>query len=140
MTDPYSEKTQQRILDALVKAISRDERVVFAYLYGSCIHGLRSNDVDIAVYAKADEDPHLLSADLKIALHRETGVSPDYFDVRVLNGMDAHCDLFGLLYLRDVLEEGRVLTDKDPDIRSDFLERYGSRFRECEGLIQEVLA
>jgi hypothetical protein len=49
-------------------------------------------------------------------------------------------DVFGLLYLRNVLQTGRILVDKNPAARSDFLERYGTRFRECEGLMQEVLA
>jgi len=57
-----------------------------------------------------------------------------------LNSLVEHGDIFGLLYLRNVLRAGRILVDKDPKARSDFLERYGTRFRECEGLMQEVLA
>jgi hypothetical protein len=39
-----------------------------------------------------------------------------------------------------MLKVGRMLVDKNPRAHADFLERYGTRFRECEGLIQEVLA
>lgn len=109
----------KRMVDALVAVLSQDERVFFAYLYGSSSHGLTGNDIDIAVYSRAGEDPHVLSADLKIELHRKTGLCPDCFDIRVLNDMDAHCDIFGLLYLRNVLEGGRLLIDKRPDLRSD---------------------
>jgi hypothetical protein len=56
------------------------------------------------------------------------------------NGIIEHGDVFALLYLRNVPSEGNVLVDKAPDARSDFIERYGTRFRECEGLMQEVLA
>jgi hypothetical protein len=37
------------------------------------------------------------------------------------------------------LEDGRLLVNKTHDVHSDFLERYGSKYRECEGLMQEVL-
>jgi len=85
-------------------------------------------------------DVHKLSADLKVSLHKKTGLSPDTFDVRILNGVAEQGDLFALFYLKNVLSENRLLIDRAPDVRSDFLERYGLRFRECEGLFQEVLA
>ena len=133
-------KQQNDIINASVKVLSGDERILFAYLYGSMLSEDKSNDIDIAVYAKSDENFHQLAADLKIALHKETGLVPDVFDVRILNDLKNHADIFGLLYLKNILEHGRVLVDKEFDVRSDFLEQYGSKFRECEGLMQEVLA
>jgi predicted nucleotidyltransferase len=135
-----NQKIDSTIIDSIVKAISEDERVLFAYLYGSVSGSGEGGDIDVAVYSKEHVDFHQLSADLKIALHKKTGLSPDAFDVRVLNGVAEHGDVFGLLYLKNVLSENRLLVDRDLDIRSDFLERYGLRFRECEGLMQEVLA
>lgn len=133
-------KADSTILDSIVRAISEDERVLFAYLYGSAAERGEGNDIDIAVYSAKNEDFHLLSADLKIALHKKTGLPPDIFDLRTLNGLAEHGDLFALLYLRDVLSTNRLLIDRDPETRSDFLEIYGLRFRECEGLMQEVLS
>lgn len=128
------------LIDSIVKVLSEDDRVLFAYLYGSAADSGAGNDIDVAVYSAEHADCHQLSADLKIALHKKTGLSPETFDVRVLNGVAEQGDIFGLLYLKNVLSENRLLIDKDPDSRSDFLERYGLRFRECEGLFQEVLA
>ena len=133
-------KPPKHLIDAVVKVLSKNNRILFAYLYGSTVSEGKGNDIDLAVYLKAHEDHYQLSADLKIDLHKETGLTPDMFDVRVLNDLNEHGDIFGLLYLRDVLEGGQVLIDREPDVRSDFLERYGSKFRECEGLIKEVLA
>ncbi len=133
-------KPPKHLIDAVAKDLSKHDRILFAYLYGSTVSKGKGNDIDLAVYLKAHENPHQLSADLKIDLHRETGLAPDTFDVRVLNDLNEHGDIFGLLYLKNVLEGGQVLIDREPDVRSDFLERYGSRFRECEGLIKEVLA
>ncbi len=102
--------------------------------------GEKGNDIDIAVYSATDADPHKLSADLKVDLHKKTGIAPGSFDVRILNTVVERGDIFGLLYLRNVIEADRLLVDKDPKACGDFLECYGTRFRECEGLMQEVLA
>jgi predicted nucleotidyltransferase len=120
--------------------LSKNDEVVFAYIYGSVLLGGDPKDIDIAVFARIGVDPNRLSADLKVLFHTETGLPPDIFDVRILNEVCERGDVFGLLYLRRILEEGEILVDKDPDKKVDFLERYGLRFRECEGLIQEVLA
>ncbi|MBW1702877.1 MAG: hypothetical protein JRJ50_12320 [Deltaproteobacteria bacterium] len=137
MEVPISHKLD---MDALVRVLSENDSVIFAYIYGSVLEGGGANDIDIAVFAKADSDPNQLSAELKVSLHNETSLPPDVFDVRILNAVSEHGDLFGLLYLKRVLEDGKILVDKDPVDRADFLEQYGFRFRECEGLIQEVLA
>jgi predicted nucleotidyltransferase len=127
------------ITDSIIAVLSEDHRVLFAYLYGSAAEKGQGNDIDIAVYAAPEVNFHKLSADLKIALHKKIGLSPDAFDVRVLNGVAERGDIFGLLYLKKVLRDNRLLVDRNPDARAEFLERYGTRFRECEGLMQEVL-
>ena len=94
----------------------------------------------MAVYAAPESNLYKLSADLKVSLHKKTDLPPDVFDVRILNGLEERGDIFGLLYLKNVLSDSRLLVDRDPDTRADFLECYGTRFRECEGLMQEVMA
>jgi len=130
----------EQLVDAVVKVLAKDDRVIFAYLYGSIVSEGKGNDIDIAVFPASRADAHSLAVDLKIDLHEETGLPPDTFDVRVIGDLVEKGDIFGLLYLRNVLDGGRILVDKDRDVRADFLERYGLKFRECEGLIQEVLA
>lgn len=129
-----------QIIDGITKVLAKDGRVVFAYFYGSAITEAKGNDIDIAVYPDRRADPFSLAVDLKIDMHKETGVAPDAFDVRILSEIIEKGDIFGLLYLKNVVDGGKILVDKDPDVRADFLERYSLRFRECEGLIQEVLA
>lgn len=127
-------------IDAFKRGLARDDRIVFAYLYGSALGGGQARDVDLAVYAADGVDPFLLSADTALDLSRETGIPPDDFDVQVINDVVEGSDVFGLLYLRDVFQQGLLLEDKDPGRRGDVLDRFGYRYRECEGLIQEVLA
>ena len=135
-------KTQSRkqIIDAVIRVLTKDDRVVFAYLYGSMVSEGKGNDIDVAVFPEYQADCYSLAVDLKIDLHKATGMPPETFDIRVIGDLIEKGDIFSLLYLRNVLDGGRILVDKDHDVRADFLERYGLKFRECEGLIQEVLA
>jgi len=133
-------KKDQQIIDTVRQVLAGDSRVEFAYLYGSYAGGEDARDIDIAVYAGHGIMPHRLAVDLKIELSRRTGIPPDGFDIRVLNEALRSGDLFGLLYLKRVLTGGILLFDRRPDIRTDFIERYAMKYRECEGLIAEVLA
>ena len=128
------------IIDTINTAMCENERVLFAYVYGSYAESGRGNDIDIAVYAAEGEDIFKLSTDLKVALHEETGLSPDHFDVRILNGLAEHGNIFALLYLQNVLNGQRLFLNRDPNAHADFLEHYGTRYRECEGLMQELLS
>lgn len=127
------------LIDSIISVLSEDDRILFAFLYGSAAESGYGNDIDIAVYAAPESDFYRLSADLKVSLHKKTGLPPDVFDVRVLNGLEEQGDIFGLLYLKNVLSDNRLLIDRSPEARTEFLERYGTRFRECERLIQEVM-
>lgn len=127
-------------LNAIRSVLEQNPSIVFAYLYGSSQESDVYNDIDIAVYSKDDSPPMSLSVDLKIALSEKTGNAPDQFDIRVVNHLLQKGDLFALLYLKDVLNRGRLLVDNDFQQRASFLEAYGMKYRECEGLIAEVLA
>jgi predicted nucleotidyltransferase len=127
-------------LSAIRSVLAQNPSIVFAYLYGSAQESDLYNDIDIAVYSKGDRPPPGLSVDLKIALSEKTGKAPDRFDVRVINHLLQKGDLFALLYLNDVLNRGRLLIDNDFQQRSSFIEAFGMKYRECEGLIAEVLA
>jgi len=135
MTNP----TPNTLTDSITQILSEDHRVLFAYLYGSTAESGKGNDIDIAVFSTEGVDCHKLSADLKVSLHKKIGFPPDDFDVRILNGLLVQDDIFALLYLKNVLTRNKLLIDKNPDARTHFLEHYGTRFRECEGLIQEFL-
>ena len=130
----------QIILQSIRHVLSEDHRVIFVYLYGSSIAIREYNDIDIAVYAQSNCNPLLLSADIKISLSAVTDIAPDVYDVRIINDLLEKGDVFALLYLKEVLEYGKLIVDNDSDLRTDFIEAYGTKYRECEGLIAEVLA
>jgi uncharacterized protein len=131
---------QNTLAGKIIDTLSKDSRIIFAYLYGSVVSEGVGNDIDIAVYSVGQVNPHTLAADLKIALHKKIGFTPDAFDIRVINGLLEYGDIFDLLYLKNVLSGSRLLLDRDFAARTDFLEQYGRKFRECEGIIGEVVA
>ena len=128
----------------LIKVIGRtlddDQRVVFAYLYGSAVDEDASyHDIDIAVYAADQTEPHRLSADLKIALHKRTRLPADFFDIRIINDILKTGNAYSFIFLKNVFSANHMLVDKNREIRTDFLEAYAIKYRECEGFIQEVV-
>jgi predicted nucleotidyltransferase len=127
------------LINVVSEVLSEDRRVLFAYLYGSFAELQEGNDIDLAIYAVEAAEPHGLLADLKIALHKKTGLPPETFDIRIINDLAKKGDAFALLYLKNVLDANRLLFEKDSSVRGDFLERYGSRFKECEGFMQELV-
>jgi predicted nucleotidyltransferase len=127
-------------LIAVQAVLAQNPSIVFAYLYGSSQDSDLYHDIDIAVYSNDDPPPLGLSVDLQIALSEKTGKTPDHFDVRVVNQLLQYGDLFALLYLKNVLNRGRLLIDNDFRQRAAFIEAFGMKYRECEGLIAEVLA
>ena len=126
-------------LGGIKNVLSKDDRVLFAYLYGSFGNSKNYNDLDIAVYAKEGCNPFEVSGDLKVALYEETDVPPDFYDIRIINDILEKGDLFSLIYLKRLLEKNQVLVDKDFDLRTDFIEKYSMKYRSCEGIMDEVL-
>jgi predicted nucleotidyltransferase len=128
------------MVEVIKNVLKQKSSVVFAYLYGSSMDSDSYNDIDIAIYAIPESDPFRLSADVKLALAEKTGKSPDLFDIRVINHLIIRGDLFSLLYLKEVLSLGSLLIDNNFSERAAFIEAFGMKYRECQGLIAEVCA
>ncbi|MFN3396288.1 MAG: nucleotidyltransferase domain-containing protein [Thermodesulfovibrionales bacterium] len=124
------------IISSLTESLKKEDDVIFAYLYGSFAEGSPiARDIDIAVYSGGVDDPFLLQANLKImlsdALRRDNiDISPDDIDVRIIN--DAPYD-----FVIEILDKGILLVDKDPGLRTDFIERISLLYRINEIVLQE---
>ncbi len=128
------------LVNKIKNVLLMDEKIIFAYLYGSSLSSDTPGDIDIAIYAKVEDSSFLFSlpSDLKVEISRETNIPPDRFDVRVINNLIESEDAFSLFYLKDALN-GVLLVDKDFDLRSDFIEKFSMKYRESEGILSEVL-
>lgn len=127
------------LMHQITEECEKDTRDIFAYLYGSALTSEKYRDVEIAVYVEKLANPFELTADLKEALYQKTAINADVFDVRVINEIPSKGDVFSLLYLKNIFSSGKLLVDNNPVVRANFIEQYSAKYRECEGLVVEVL-
>ena len=128
---------KEKLLNLLKEALLKDERVIFAYIYGSFVKEQSFRDIDIGIYVNnSEENSFVVSSDLKTQLSREIksenmDFTADQFDVQIIN----HAPF---TFLKRVFKEGILLIDHDPELRTDVVEYVSSKYRECAGLLAEA--
>ncbi|MFQ5687536.1 MAG: nucleotidyltransferase domain-containing protein [Candidatus Scalindua sp.] len=119
---------REAIVRILTKVLTSEGGVVFAYLHGSFVADSAFRDIDVFVYTSEGEDPFVFPVKVKEKLSdavSEAGIKSfvvDDFDVKIIN--DAPYDI-----VIDILCEGRLLADKDPDFRNNYIERISNEYR-----------
>ncbi|WP_292410872.1 MULTISPECIES: type VII toxin-antitoxin system MntA family adenylyltransferase antitoxin [unclassified Methanoculleus] len=107
-------KEKQRLSNLLAGLLLEREEILFAYLYGSLLHGT-FRDIDIGVFLRDESSGAAVSLRYETALEQElensTGVP---IDVRVLN-------VAPLPFAYSVLQTGEVLVSRDEQARCDFV-------------------
>ena len=125
------------ILNLIREVLIKDDRLVFAFAYGSFVTEESFRDIDIGIYVKnKEENPFIISSDIKtqlshLAKKEGLNLTADHFDVKVIN--DAP-----FTFLKRVFKEGVLLIDNDPDLRTDIVEYVSLKYRECTGLLAEA--
>jgi predicted nucleotidyltransferase len=128
---------KEKIINIIKDAFTLDERVIFAYAYGSFSREESFRDVDIAIYVKnPQENPFVIISDIKAALSRlakkeNLNLIADQFDVQIIN--DAP-----FTFLKRIFKEGIILLDHDADLRTDIVKYVSLKYRECAGLLAEA--
>jgi predicted nucleotidyltransferase len=128
---------KERVFEIIRDVLIQDERVVFAYIYGSFVAEKSFKDIDVGIYVKnPEENPFVICSEIKTRLSRHTGAgnfrfTADQFDVRVINKAP-------FTFLKRVFKEGRLLVDLDPDLRTDLVGSVSLKYRECAGLLAEA--
>lgn len=122
-----SEISKNQIILLIKNILQNEEKVIFAYLHGSFIEQDFFNDIDIAVYCSEIDSIFSFQADMKIKIsdelrNRGFDISPDEIDLRVINNADYD-------FLIEVLDRGILIVDKDPEIRTDFIEKVSLSYR-----------
>lgn len=117
------------LLQKVTECLSKDKRIIFAYLYGSQARGTmrEDSDVDIAIYLEnLDQDPLLeenISLKLENILHRSV-------DVRIINKAPGS-------FLNQVLKDGVLLLSRDDRKRIDFETRKTLEYFDFLPIIKE---
>ena len=128
---------KEKVLNLLREALSQDERVVFAYIYGSFVKEESFRDIDVGIYVKnPEENPFVITSDTKTQLSRifkkeNVDLTADQFDIQIIN----HAPF---TFLKRVFKEGILLIDHDPELRTDVVEYVSLKYRECARLLTEA--
>ncbi len=132
----FSEKETEKIISVIRNLLASEDKVLFAYMYGSFIKKEKIiNDIDVAIYCKGVDEPFGFQADCRIKISNQLkkngiDISPDEIDLRIIN--DADYD-----FVIELLDEGLLLIDKDPDERSSFIEKISLQYRLNEIVLRE---
>lgn len=122
--------------DKIEKILNAEKNIIFAYLYGSFLSSCKFKDIDLGIYLK--EISFGFIADLKLKLAKILSISSDFIDIALLNNILDSPDAFSLLYLERLLKEGRLIVNHNFKIWSDFIERYSTKYRASEGILEEA--
>lgn len=125
--------TKNSLVGKIKDYLLQNKDIVFACVHGSFIKSDKFRDIDIAVFTSSLKDFHYES-DLSYGL---STLSKFDVEVRIINTAP-------VAFQMAVLKDGRLLFSRDEDIRTDFIEDVGKRFREyahfrnvyvgCEGV------
>lgn len=90
------------------------EQIHSVYAFGSFVSGKKYSDIDLAVLLTEDaDDAFSYESDLEIQLEEMVSIP---IDLRILNNAP-------LSFCYSVIQTGKVILDKKPDVRSDFESR-----------------
>lgn len=119
----FSTEEKQQLSDLLTGLLSNREEILFAYVYGSFLHG-HFRDIDIGVFLQAGSsgatEPLRYEMTLEQELEDAAGVP---VDVRVLNAAP-------LPFAYSVLQTGEVLVSRDEKARCDFVCRIYTHYHD----------
>lgn len=103
---------KERVIEVISSYLnSEHEEVVVAYLFGSFITAEFFSDIDIGIIADKDLDRPL---DFEFYLENKIERIAKYrADIRLLNKAP-------LSFCQNVVRYGRVIVDRDPNLRADF--------------------
>ena len=125
------------LLEIIKEILRADGRIVFAYAFGSFTTEETFRDIDIGIFIRnSGGNPLVISSDFKTQISRRAKkeglrIAADKFDVRILN--DAP-----FTFLKRVFQEGILLLDLDPELRTDMIESVSRKYRECAGILAEA--
>lgn len=127
------------LIKGIKKVLLSNSEIIFAYIFGSFKESETFNDIDIGVYCSEAtlRNPFAFTSDLKIELSQVTGYYPDIFDITIINYCNNSERADSLLILYEIFN-GTLIIDKNPELRTDLIEKISARFRESAGILAEA--
>lgn len=114
------EGVRERIIENIKSCLSNIKELGFAYLHGSFAEGGNFRDIDVAVYTAVPVSELEFESDLSYELSEKTGYPAE---VKVINKAPVAFQIA-------VLRNGKPILSTSEEIRTDFIEETGRRYRE----------
>lgn len=118
-----SRDEKEEVISSLISFLKRDERIVFAYIFGSFVEPEMPffRDIDIGIYIRDYKESDRETYEIELPLELQRSFEYKYpFDVIILNRAD-------IFLIKNVIE-GELLFTKDEDLWSDFVEDALARY------------
>lgn len=114
----FSSKEKDEICSKIEKILEKEDKILFAYIFGSFLYSSNPRDIDIAIYLKSIDENNLLELETMLAgkVGREIKLSFDKIDTRILNFSPNY-------FFANVFSQGKLLFTKDENILSEMIER-----------------
>jgi predicted nucleotidyltransferase len=127
-----NEKDRAEIFDILKEVMEKDEKVLFAYLYGSYARGSIdfARDIDVAVYLRSSDVKGYIKKEEELTIELVTKIHRDSIDLRILN-------VLPLLLQYNILKDGMPIFVRDDKERVDFETKVMNRFFELKPYVDE---
>lgn len=120
-------RKRRQLLRILARALSSDKQIDFAYVYGSFLRRKDARDIDVAVHLKGAAEPWLRAQ--RIGGSLEKALSYRFrMDVHALNTASAS-------FAFRVLEEGKVLLERDREKRRDWEAHALSAYQDIKPML-----
>lgn len=113
-------EAKKSIVKIIKEYLLEREDMIFAYLHGSFIENGSFRDIDVALFIKGDGKEMEIESDFSYELKEKMGYP---VEVKVIN-------MAPVAFQMAVLRKGWVLLNRSEDIRTDFIEDVGRRYRE----------
>ena len=114
MKHSLSHIQKENILERIASVLKDHKEIIFAYVFGSFNDSNAFSDIDIAVLT-AKNMHTCLNYELDLEIELEDIVNYPT-DVRVINNAP-------LSFCHNVIRHGRVILDRDSNVRADFMGR-----------------
>lgn len=127
-----NDQDMTELIKLLSEIIEKDKEILFAYLYGSCVHRPipPGSDIDVAVYLKPSDIKGYIKKEEELTLILVTKLHNDRIDLRILNAAP-------LLLQYNIIKEGFPLFIRDGRERVDFETQVMNRFFELKPYLDE---
>src|SRR3989338_919556 len=112
-----NQKDRQEIMNKIKEVLYTDERIVFAYVFGSFLNSPSYKDIDAGIYLDNIARKDVFDGELEISkkISEACELPIDLIDIKILNFAPGH-------FLNNVFKNGAVLFSKNEKMLSKIIE------------------